>query len=128
MFPLWHEIDLNSNCVALVPKLTYVWVVTSSTELSLLTKELFHRILTESFRLNILHALLKKELGRFNGRLNSKLEVFVRLPGEKHACPCILAEVSRSVFNALFPASQILKELHQELKSMKNVQKKTFIA
>ena len=80
-----------------------------------------------SFRQNILHTLLKKELGRFNGRLNSKLEALVRLPGEKHACPCILTEVSRSVFGALFPASQILEEFHQELKSMKNVEKK-FIA
>lgn len=74
---------LNSYSVVIVPKLTYVWVFTSSTKLSLLTKLLFCRILTESFRQNILHTLLKKELGRFNGRLKSKLEAFVCLPGEK---------------------------------------------
>lgn len=51
------------------------------------------------------------------------MEAFVRLPGEKHACPCILTEVSRSVFGALFPASQILEEFHQEVESMKNVKK-----
>lgn len=99
-----------------------IWVVTSSTQLSLLTKELFYRILTEVFCQNIVHALLKKKLCGLNGRLDGKLEAFIGLPREEHACSCILAVVSRSILSALLPSSQILKKFHQELKPTEDFQ------
>ena len=42
----------------------------------------------------------------------------MRLPGKKHAAPCILGEISRSPLSALFPQSEILQKIHQELESV----------
>ena len=42
----------------------------------------------------------------------------MHLPGKKHAAPCILGEISRSPLSALFPQSEILQKIHQELESV----------
>ena len=93
--------SLNTNCVVIISKHLYVWIVTSPANFSL----------AEPFRQNIFHTFLEKELGCFNNWVGCYLEPLVCLPWQKHTTSSISSVVARSVKGALFPIIQILYKL-----------------
>lgn len=89
-----------------------------SSQFAPVPKILLYWVLAELFGLYKLHPFLEQELGCLDDRIHGYLEALISLPGQEHTGSCILAEVPRPVFSALFPRPQIVQEIRQELEPM----------